>query len=786
MLQKKEAYAVVVCGGGLAGFCAAVAAARSGVRTCLIHDRPVFGGNSSSEVRVVPHGAARFHAYARETGIISELLIELLSQNHELMSDGGHNAVWDRILYDMAMETEELHVYLNTSVVGVNKNGERHIESIVARVSNAEVELTLCADIFVDCTGDGIVADLAGCEWMMGTESRSETLEPHAPPEASDGVMGSSIQFRAVDIGKPAPFKPPSWAFRYDDASFFYEKGRGLSRYKHGYWWLTIGLPWHTIHDNEQVRHQLTRHVLGVWDWIKNKDPVLKEKAAHMALDWVGQIPGKRESRRIKGMLTLSEHDVLAGNRFPDEIAFGGWYIDLHSPYGLLDQQKPEQLYETEDGIAKPSLVCGPYGLPLRMLIAKDADNLMMAGRNASVTHVALGTVRVMATTALMGQAAGTAAAFAVRQGVKAEELPFDGRSMKQIQQKLLRAGCFLPNAANEDADDLARSAKVRASSEACLRGVGPDSTGFVLDLKTHSREKKVDKNEPSPGIHDELLHRRGQWLALGTERIDRISVCLSNTSDVVQKVSAKLALAESIWDYRLCEEMDMLAETELRVEPGALQWVHWELGEAAAMPGAVGQYVRLDLLPNPHVRWHCAGAIEPGMMSAYDTGGRMRRYKYGQTLSFQLSPPQPCYAASNVLSGVTRPHRYTNMWRSAPNEALPQWIELEWDNRVAVGQVELAFAGHLFRELEHAGETPFYRDPQTAKDYRIYGWIQGEWTELVSVQDNVQRRRVHKLPQAIETSRLKIEIAATNGDPSAAIYEIRCYSGQERGSEGQ
>lgn len=777
MLQKDEVYSLVVCGGGLAGFCAAVAAARSGVRTCLIHDRPVFGGNSSSEIRVTPHGAARFHAYARETGILSELLIELLNDNHELMSGGGHNAVWDRTLYNMAMNTDNLHFYLNTLVVGVNKSAERRIESIVARISNAEVELTLRADLFVDCTGDGIVADLAGCEWSMGTESRAETLEPHAPPEASDGVMGSSIHFKAVDTGRPAPFKLPSWAISYDDASFFYEKGRSLSRYNQGYWWLTISLPWHTIHDSEQIRHQLTRHVLGVWDWIKNKDPVLKEKAAHMALDWVGQVPGKRESRRIKGMLVLNEHDVLQRTPFPDEIAFAGWYIDLHSPHGLLDRQKPELSYETDDAGAKPSFVCGPYGLPLRMMIAKDMDNLMMAGRNVSVTHVALGTVRVMATTALMGQAVGTAAAFAIRQGMEAGKLPYDELSMNQIRQKLLRAGCFLLNAANEDDDDWARSAKVSASSEACLHGVGPDSKGYVLDLKKQSREKKVDKNEPSPGTNDELLHRRGQWIAIGTERIERIAVCLSNTSPVVQKVRAKIVLAESIWDYRIDEEMDALAETELLVGPGSLQWVNWELGKAADFGNAVGKYVRLDLFPNPHVSWPCAGAIEPGMMSGYDIGTQLRRYKYGQTLSFRITPPQPCYAASNLLTGVTRPYRYTNVWRSDPKQPLPQWIQLEWATAIKISQVEITFAGHLFREFEHAGETSFYRDPQTAKDYSLLGWMEGEWVKLVAVEDNFQRHRVHKLPHSIETDKLRLEIASTNGDPSAAVYEIRCYT---------
>lgn len=771
MRRIEESYSLVVCGGGLAGFCAAVAAARNGVRTCLIHDRPVFGGNSSSEIRVTPHGAGSFHAYARETGVLSELLIELLARNHELMSEGGHNAVWDQTLYEFAMNTPNLRFYLNTSVFAVNKSDHRTIESVAARIAGAETELVLRAKLFADCTGDGTVADLAGSEWRLGTEGREDTGEPHAPLEASADVMGSSILFKAVDAGRPVPFFPPEWAHRYDDASFFYERGRGVSNVKRGYWWIAISVPWHTIHENEDIRHQLTRHVLGVWDWIKNKDPRLKEKAASMALDWVGQVPGKRESRRIMGKYLMTEHDVLSPAVFPDEVAFGGWYIDLHSPYGLLDDRKPELSYGGPDNGAKPSLVCGPYGIPLRILLSKDIDNLMMAGRNVSVTHVALGTVRVMATTALMGQAVGTAAAVSLRHGVEIGRLPESEEPLFVLRQQLLRDGCFLPHSSNEDPADLARQADVTASSEALLYGAGPESKGYVLDLTKHIREKRVDESEPIPGARDELLQRRGQWIAVGTDRIERISVCLSNPGDSPQTVRAMLLEVDHIWDYRL-EGLNTIEETELTVKPGTYQWVDWDVNAAVKRGG----YVRLDLHPNPEVIWHCAGAVEPGMMSAFDIGSAMRRYKYGRTLSFRIEPAQPCYGAGNILSGVTRPYRATNLWRSDPNEPLPQWVQLTWDAAQDISQVEITFAGHLFRDFERAGETPLYRDPQTPKDYRIWVFLQGDWRMVLSVSGNYQRHRIHKLDQPVQTDRLRLEILSTNGDPSAAVYEIRCY----------
>jgi hypothetical protein len=360
MKTQTEHYDVVVCGGGLAGFCAAVAAARHGAKACLVQDRPVFGGNSSSEVRVPPHGAAAFHAYARETGIISELLTEERARNHQVVFENGCiNSVFDMTLYDMAVTTPNLTFHVNTTVTDVimadGSGGvsvlpkvvagyahrpacqrSRELRAVVARVANAETVLEIHAKQFIDCTGDGLVADLCGCEWRMGTEGREEFNEPHAPAAPSLDTMGNSIHFMARDMGRPVPFRAPDWAVKHEDASYFYDQGRNPYDVRGGFWWIEIGVPWDTIYGAEDIRHELTRHTLGVWDWIKNKDPKTKEKAAHYALDWIGQVPGKRESRRIMGRYLMTEHDPANKTVFEDEIAFGGWFIDLHTPGGLL------------------------------------------------------------------------------------------------------------------------------------------------------------------------------------------------------------------------------------------------------------------------------------------------------------------------------------------------------------------------------------------------------------------------------------------------------------------
>ena len=780
---------IVVCGGGLAGFCAAVAAARQGAKTCLVQDRPVLGGNSSSEVRVTPHGAAAFHAYARETGIISEVLIEERARNHEtIFENGWTNSVWDLTLYDVARTTPNLTLHVNTTIVAViDGNGDRITETppagagfgylhrpacarsrtltaVVGRVANAEVELVLVGKYFIDCTGDGLVADLAGCEWRMGSEGSEEFGEPHAPAQPSRDTMGSSIHFRARDMGRPIPFLPPSWAVRHEDAAYFYEQGRKPKDLRGGYWWLEIGVPWDTIHEAEDIRHELTRHTLGVWDWIKNKDPKTRELAANYALDWIGQVPGKRESRRIMGCYLMTEHDVQDKAVFPDEIAFGGWFLDLHTPGGLLaptSEPASAEGYKPTSDYSQKSYV-GPYGMPLRSLIARDLDNLLMAGRNVSVTRAALGTVRVMATTALMGQAAGSACIAALRvQRPPAKFLPED---VTTVQQRLLRDGCFLAHVENRDLLDLARNAAATATSEERLAGVGPTDRAWHDGLA-------IWLDQAVSTGRDELLARRGQWIACGGDRLETIEVCLSNFSSKAQTVPAWLVPVAHIWDYRV-DPGAPLAHATLTVAPGEEQWVRWEVG-AKVQPG---RYVRLDLGLNPEVAWVVARRIVPGHVAAFDMGhGRMRRYGNGATQCYRITPPQSCYGPANVLSGVTRPHRWTNLWRSDPNQPLPQALQLEWPGTPTIGVVELTFPGHLVREY-HA-YAPLYRDPQCPRDYAIEVWQEGAWIRVLAVEGNYQRHRRHVLPRPASAMRLRVLVTATNGDPSASIYEVRCYS---------
>lgn len=771
MKKVTENYDIVVCGGGLAGFCAAIAAARNGAKTCLLHNRPVLGGNSSSEIGVTPHGAAAFHAYARETGIISEALIQERALNHaEIYENGWTNSVWDMVLYDMVQQTSGLTLHLNTDIRSVEKSDPRNLTAVLAIVQNAETELRVEAKIFIDCTGDGIVADAAGCHWRMGSEGRDEFSEPHAPLKASQDTMGNSIHFLCRDMGRPVPFTAPDWAVKHEDAAYFYQQGRIPKEERGGFWWIEIGVPHHTIYDGEKIRHELTRHALGVWDWMKNKDPKMKDRVKNYALDWIGQVPGKRESRRVIGRYFLTEHDVINRTVFPDEIAFGGWFVDLHTPGGLLAGTsepaaalgKGGKEYDTFNEYAAMSY-CGPYGLPLRILLAKDVDNLMLAGRNVSVTHAALGTVRVMGTTALMGEAAGTAAAVGLARRHDFDRLVTE--DIIEIQQRLLANGCFLPNVSRADPQDVAQKAKVSASSEMSIVGVDLESPGFYEGLK-------VWKDQPQYDL-ERLAVRRGQLIATSGGRIDSLTLCLSNDSPESQILDVVLHAPDHIWDYRT-EPGSPLATGKITVPSGGKQWVAWPLNLDLPANTKVGHFLRLDVLANQHVSWHVAKKIIPGHMAMYAISpNRMRRFGNGHTLAYQISPGQKPFPATQVVSGVTRPHRATNLWCSDPAQPLPQWLELAWEHPQVLQEVQLVFPGHLIREYHAYGA--FYRDQQCPRHYILQAWVDGSWLVLDEIMDNYQRLRRHHFAKPVVTQRFRILVVTTNGDPSAQLYEVRC-----------
>ena len=451
----EQKYDVVVVGGGTGGMGAAISAARHGAKTALIQDRPVLGGNNSSEIRMHISGADQ-HALrknARETGLVEEIALK-----NRYFNPQNSFCVSDTVYWEIAKGEENLTLMLNTSMIDVQMDGDR-IAKIYATQLPTEKKFAIEADIFVDATGDGTLAYFAGAECMVGREAKETFHEPHAQDVADCYTMGNTLMFTTMDMGRPVPFHKPDWAYTYTEEDLKHRKhcdGEAIWRAKagvdSGYWWIELG-GWKNdiIFDGEDIRDELLKVLYGVWDHIKNGGD---HGAENLVLDWVGYVPGKRESRRIVGDYVLREQDLMENHHFDDAVAYGGWTLDQHTIGGM------DNLTDDPAHLLTPP---EPYQIPYRCYYSKDISNLMMAGRNISCSHMAMASTRVMGTCMVGGQAVGVAASIAVRENLTPREV---GKMyIREIQQTLLNDDCYIPGLKNEDDQDLARNAVVTASA---------------------------------------------------------------------------------------------------------------------------------------------------------------------------------------------------------------------------------------------------------------------------------------------------------------------------------
>lgn len=411
-----------VVGGGLAGLCAAVAAARKGIKTILVQERPVLGGNASSEIRMWVRGA--HGKYNMESGIVSELNFENIHRNPYL-----NFSIWDTVMYSKAINEPNLTLMLNTTCIDAEaENG--HIESITCWQMTTYTFHTIHAEQFADCSGDSILAPLVGAKWTKGREASAEFGESIEPEQADLRTMGMSCLIQARELTEKVPFVKPEWAYTYETDDDLPHRGHSMQDKHNNFWWIELGGEDDSIRDTEKLRHELLKVAFGVWDHIKNRGD---HDADNWELEWVGFLPGKRESRRYRGAHVLSQTEVEAGGKFEDTVAYGGWSMDDHNPAGFRHAGEPTIYHPA------PS----PFGIPFRSLYSANIDNLMFAGRNISATHAALSATRVMATCAIMGQAVGNAAAICVKYNCTPDEV--SAKHIQELQNELMYDGCYLP-----------------------------------------------------------------------------------------------------------------------------------------------------------------------------------------------------------------------------------------------------------------------------------------------------------------------------------------------------
>lgn len=465
-----------VVGGGLAGMFTAISAARHGAHVVLMQDRPVLGGNCSSEIRMWVRGATASkhtpeYTCKRETGLISELEEENIYVNPNL-----NFSLWDATLWNMVKAEPNITLLLNCSCADAEMKDGR-VASVTGWQLTTYTWHTVYAAYFADCSGDSVLAPITGARYRVGREGNDEFHETIGPRVGDRKTMGMSCLIQARETDHPVTFKAPKWANVYlSDDDFEFAPDRATENFEHcsaearknatkmrrthtlatsgtNFWWLELGGEDDSIYDTETLRDELIKTAYGIWDHIKNHGD---HGADNWELEWIGFLPGKRESRRYVGRHVLTQNDVEAeGRHFPDIVAYGGWQMDDHNPAGFRATvaEPPSLMHPT------PS----PYGIPLRALYSGDIPNLLFAGRNLSATHAAMSSTRVMATCSLLGQALGTAAAMCINENIDMDTLV--ETRIEALRTELRDDGCWLPFSTRE-IPALSREARLSISDD--------------------------------------------------------------------------------------------------------------------------------------------------------------------------------------------------------------------------------------------------------------------------------------------------------------------------------
>ena len=393
---------LVVVGGGIAGICAAVSAARGGLKVALVHDRPVLGGNNSSEVRVHLGGRQNLGPFPRLGDVVAEIGPAKggNAQAASVYEDGRKLAV-------VAAE-RNIELFLNTKAVAVGKNGDA-IASVRAVDVRSGDRTEFRAPLFVDATGDGTIGFLAGADYRMGRESRGETGEASAPESADMMTMGSSVQWYAKASG-PSDFPKLPWMMELTDKT--------ATAAMRGDWDWETGIGRDPIAEAERIRDYGMLVVYSNWAHVKNA-PKTKGRFADKELSWVASVAGRRESRRLMGDVVFSETDIYGETYFPDGTCLTSWSVDLHFP--RLAKETGFQGEPFRAATVHKKVKSCP--IPYRAMYSRNVGNLFMAGRDISVTHAALGTIRVMRTTGMIGEVVGMAATVCSRRGCTPREV---------------------------------------------------------------------------------------------------------------------------------------------------------------------------------------------------------------------------------------------------------------------------------------------------------------------------------------------------------------------------
>ena len=716
---------VAVIGGGPGGVCAAISAARLGLSVVLAGNRPVLGGNSSSEIRVWTRGAVGAgNLFAEEMGVWGLLKLQNLYKNPE-----ANPVFWDEILLDNVLQQKNLQLYLNTDITDIFlENGI--VTAVTGHQQGTEKALRIEAAFFIDATGDGTLGAKAGVPYYMGNQRMfGETGSKAEAPS----LLGSSILYYTRREDHPVPFVPPAYAYDIEEIEQILDHGgRVVSEKLSGSdcWWFEYGGHSDTIAHSQDIGIELKRLVMGVWNYIKNSG---KFDADCYTLDWIGSLPGKRESRRMETEYLLQERDILEGSQFPDAAFYGGWYMDFHPAGGIRDSDEANCI----------QIPVNVYQIPLRCLYRQEVKNLLFAGRDIGTERGAFVSSRVMNTCALSGQAAATLAWACIRHQRPPNALAPE--QIRVIQQTLLREDMLIPGVAAQDAEDLIPTGTLQASSvhsgEATFSGESMvlKQGGFVV----------------FPGLAGKELQ-----LSIRSEGTATLKWTLSSTM-LPSRLREGRREGDGQWQLHSGENQVSLTVPET----------------------CGGRFCTLTFAPAAGVSLLLAKDDRTGFVCGHRDDPRYR----APMAAYRSREGEAIYGPTNVSIGYSRPWGTVNQWNAAPEDNAP-WLECRWNQEKVLRKIILYFDPELSMEIPSSRTAHWEKShlfvaragmpPQLVKAFRLQILDRdGRWETVWQQENNFQRMVGVTMPDAVTTTALRVLLDETWGGRSPAVYELRAYA---------
>lgn len=746
----KENFDLVVLGGGLSGVCAAIAAARNGIKVSLIQDRPVLGGNASSEIRMWILGATSHmgnnNRWSREGGVIDEILVENMYRNKE-----GNAVIFDTILLEKVILEPNIELYLNTCVYEVKKESNNVVKSVKAFCSQTSTEYLISASFFIDASGDGIVGFLSGAPFRMGAETKDEFNELFAPDETYGKMLGHTIYFYSKDLGKEVKYIAPSYALKDIKKIPHY---RNIKSDMQGcqFWWFEYGgREKDTIKETENIKWELWKVVYGVWDYIKNSGNF--PEAANLTLDWVGLIPGKRESRRFEGKYMLKQNDIVNQTSFYDSVAYGGWAIDLHPGDGVYSNLPSCNQYHSK----------GIYDIPYRSLISKSITNLLFAGRIISSTHVAFGSTRVMATSAHIGQAVGMAAAICKNREINTHDL---------LEKKYIST---LQNILNFYGQSII--------------GKRIDYTKLGIAIPKYEVSSTYKLNAFTKGEKwSDLKEGFAQLIPIKNSKVYTFTFyCKAIKSE---NLTVQIRKSSRKGNYT----PDVIVQTKTySLKKGFEEKIIFEFNEKID----TDQYIFLTLLPNESISVKTSSERITGVLSVFkkinkavsNNGEQVppnntgfdtfefwtpKRRPNGENLAFHVTPAINLYNKKYLNNGYTRPYLRSNAWSASLKDESPE-IKIIWSKPQFIDRIKIFFD----TDFDHPMENVLMGHPESVMPFcvRNYKILDENDNVLYSKIDNYQTINDVRLKITKPVNQLKIKLEHPSKHIPASVFEVICYS---------